>query len=553
MINDNTVARRLRRGPARSVAVLVAGLLIAATAGAPAQAAPGETAEAYLPTYSITAGAGPAGPGKLVQMRAYGPRDPRAGDRLTVAVDATAAAAVLTVEGADESCTTEKAVTTCVTTYDSALGEFPRIPIRMRVVAGVAVGAEASLTLTASGEGLRSTTRETPVRVIASGSDLDGEDSKLTDVQAGQSLPLRPAFRVNGDVPVSRVALSMRNTHDSFTPTERYSNCWYRKLSVEFSEMYCEFELDLAPGESAQIAAETPVVLKAAADLPRRWTTDLAYRFEGRPASAVPQGWTAGDGTRLELRKRPEAARVAAQQALRGDGDGDGLVTIVTGDHAADLSATGATISAEVGATVPVRVGLHNAGPAHVFSDPEQEGADWGGAGYPVLPVAVVTLPEGTQVVSIAKGPPGFKAECRLTGPSYVCSSPSGLAVGATWTFEFRVTVTASRAASGSVVVRGGGNDPAPGNNTARIDLTAAGATPGATPGSDPGAGPTPDAGTSTTPEAAPGGAGGGAASGLPVTGPSGLLTVVAGLGVAAIGALLFVAARRRRTRFAAV
>ncbi len=540
---------------AATVGLVVAGL------AAPAAASADPNGYAHLYSHTIAVGVGQDSPGKVAKVGVYTDAKENKPEFVTLMIDAKSAAEVLTVTGLDESCATADHVTTCKVALDDPLWGGGDAKINLKLRPGVRVGTTTSLRLAAEADGIKPYWTTHSIRVVDSEPDFGAEDFTLAEVKPKEVVPVRPKFRVNGDTPVSRVGIYVWPGPLDFT--ERYRNCWYGE---RWAHMYCEFEIGLAPGESAQVAAGTPVRFQASPAIPHRWKSYLKYHVVNAPGAGGPEGWTAGDGPALRLEKVPsDGVRARAVPVFPENeyDDGDGIVNFRTGDNPADLVALGATVSGAQGAEVPIRVGLRNDGPANVFSDPEQEGVDWKETPEPAV---IVTLPEGTTVVGMPEGHRGFNVQCgawadgKFVGPLnepngrvYHCTSNSGLDVGDEWFFEFRVRVTGNTSAAGSVVGHGGGHDPDMADNTAPITLnvTPSGPTGGGEPGEQPGGGS--GAGGSGGAGGA-GGSGGGTGSGatsgtgsLPVTGSP--VTAIAGGGLFAVaaGAALYLAARRRR------
>jgi uncharacterized repeat protein (TIGR01451 family) len=195
--------------------------------------------------------------------------------------------------------------------------------------------------------------------------------------------------------------------------------------------------------------------------------------------------------------------------------DNDTAFQIVTDPNPADLAVTADKATGKVGDTVQVMVNVKNKGPADAPS--------WR---------ADLTAPKGTRFVGVSDAACGTPATTKPAA-TLVCNHPKLLPVstgtyanGVSFTVALKIEA-ADVGADGLVVVSQPGTEKNAADNKARIevDLPGAGGTGGGT-----GSGGAPPGGGS-----------------LPVTGGQVALLATAGAGVLAIGAVLFVAARRRR------
>jgi uncharacterized repeat protein (TIGR01451 family) len=191
-------------------------------------------------------------------------------------------------------------------------------------------------------------------------------------------------------------------------------------------------------------------------------------------------------------------------------GDNSAPFSAFTDRNPADLSISAAPVSGHVGDTVSVKLTVKNAGPADA----------------PTTKVAL-TAPTGTEFVSVDQ------QVCTATtaGKAYTCdlgTGPKGESTSATLSLK----ILSATVADGKAEVSSAVEDPNPGDNTAPIKVTVLENST------------SPSAGPSAVPSAP---AAGGTGGGLPVTGmPVGLISAL-GLGVAAVGGVLMVLARRRR------
>jgi hypothetical protein len=125
----------------------------------------------------------------------------------------------------------------------------------------------------------------------------------------------QPEFRNSGDDTAVYVAMWL--TDDQFAHfTTRYSNCRYQPDVAE-SLGYCEFKLDLAPGETARVTADTAITVKIQPDAPIRSQVYSAYFLDvyDSPVQGDFGDW--GDGPELKLEK------LSGGGAAQGFGDAD--------------------------------------------------------------------------------------------------------------------------------------------------------------------------------------------------------------------------------------
>ncbi|NJC68678.1 hypothetical protein HC031_02900 [Planosporangium thailandense] len=203
------------------------------------------------------------------------------------------------------------------------------------------------------------------------------------------------------------------------------------------------------------------------------------------------------------------------------------LFSAFTAANPADLSISATPVSGHVGDTVKVKVTVANGGPADVMDG-----------------TVTLTAPAGTEFVSVDPD----LCTATTAGKVYSCDLGFGPAhTSASNTFSLKIL--SDRVSDGKVEVSSSTPDPKPGNNVGAIKVTVLTGTqpsPGTSPSTSPSASAAPSA--SATPGT--GGGGGGTGGGLPVTGTPVLLIGGLGLGVAAVGGVLMVLARRRREGF---
>jgi hypothetical protein len=355
--------------------------------------------------------------------------------------------------------------------------------------------------------------------VVGSGADVVAEDF-LTDGNPGDVRTFRPTVVNSGDEAAPIVGIFLFD--DPFTRlTQRYSNCRY--LDGDFGTVsgYCEFTLNLGPGEGVRVSADTAVGVRVQPDAPHRFRVGASYTVDALDSPLGGDLGEPGDGPQLKLEPFTPAPDRAAFDIDFNDNFGS--LAIHSGPNPSDMAATGASISGGVGSVVPVTVTIANNGPAYVFGALDGAGLS---PDAPNQPAATVHFPDTVEVVSlppkepreggifcapIINGRPDYTRSDEVIGRDYRCTDSADIPVGTVWTIAFTVRITNTRAETGTVVASGGYDDPVTANNTADIAVNA------------------------------------GSAGGLPVTGSN--VGVIAGLGVLCLltGALLYIVTLRRR------
>ena len=235
-------------------------------------------------------------------------------------------------------------------------------------------------------------------------------------------------------------------------------------------------------------------------------------------------------GTEGELTLEPVSLQSRSRQTDVNDQNDRTVMRLqVSGDQGAEVAALGtpATATGKVGATVPLKVGYVNNGPAAVNVDGAKD----------LRARTVLSLPSGVTAVRVpmtcssygdwVPGKPGATV--------YHCGEHKRLAQGEKieYEFELRLDEAGTRAAQVRLTFDTG-VDLNPANDRATITIIASADGGSENPGGDDGQG------------------GGDTDGSLPITGAKAGLTAGIGGVLLAAGAAGFVVARRRKTRFVA-
>jgi hypothetical protein len=355
------------------------------------------------------------------------------------------------------------------------------------------VGDKASLKLTASGAGLRSITTNDPVEVVASGPDLVSRGLRTDLAKPGDLRQYTPEVHNSGDATAKFVRLDF-NADIYVRIGQQYSNCRYDPLKdgeTAPEHGYCEFEVDLAPGETVQFGP--PMSVRVQPDVPNHFVALPGYQVRVVDGPLQPLPGPAPSGPVLQPVK--VAARPIPGGAVEESSFGFGDVAVPVGDNPADLSAIGAEATGAAGSSLSLVLGLKNGGPAVVPGNLDGEGLS---PDAPNQPAATVTFPAGATVLSVPDGlaPPGTDAPkdnyvfCapivngkadwtklgKVLGLVYRCTANNSPGSGEIEPIRFTVSISGTATLTGTIVVSGGGNDPNPANNTASIKLIPAGA-----------------------------------------------------------------------------
>ncbi|QOC91529.1 LPXTG cell wall anchor domain-containing protein [Micromonospora craniellae] len=520
----------------RLAGVAVVGVLVATAVGgapaaaeptaAPTESAPTAAAPAALPRsdirlHSVTVA--PGGPRKWMSVEQRGRN--YAGTYV-MRVDRSDVMAFADVRHANgpELCTTTGPVLDCSVTTDSDTGT-ELFSLLVTAAADAKPGRRGEVVVTVTEPRIAAGSYRATV-TVGEGVDLvsaNGRDLRL-DSSLGARVDVPLAVSNRGTTTAHGLRLYVSGSL-GFTPSKRYKNCEYEDPSLDDSTFVCEFADSLKPGETVRVDSTFGGTVSTDSWAPNlhhshySWFTPADWEEHQdrirKPGSIGPRGTDEA----LTLVKVDEMrARSHPQTDIDGFSNDISVRLTVAGDMRGDVAAEGATVRGAVGATVPMRVGYLNNGPASAGANGQ------GGLQVPTH----VTLPDGVTAVSVptscldldsdeyAPGKPG--------GRRYVCQIGGTISKGERVGFEFGLRLDRAGSQTGKVKLhtRSGDGPTAdldPDNDTAAIRVN-----------------PT----------------GGGAGGELPITGTStgllagtGLLLVVAGAG----GYLL---ARRRQTRFIA-
>ncbi|MFD5508884.1 peptidase [Streptomyces sp. NPDC127051] len=405
----------------------------------------------------------------------------------------------------------------------------------------------------------------TPVttKLTVGGPDLYlGELKPKAEVTAGEQQDLPLAFANRGTLPARSVALEL-DTSAGLEPAETYDNCRRQDHGGMGATTVCLVEGEFLPGESYQLAPDSPLHLK---------TTERAYQDRLRygvvpdpaPVKDASEGKPA-TGKKLKLVKASAAVPVTdsnldARDARHAEDtdlnprDNERTFEFTAKGARADFEAVTASPSGKVGDTVVAELGFRNKGPAvisHLRSGESVARTD-------------IVMPAGVQVTDVPRNCRAVSADGsdraeQLGAPRYFCDGGMFADVSGAYTGRFSMKIEKAVAdAKGSVTVGepvAGGTkplafDPVGGNSKAVFVVEVKGGTSPSPSGS---ASASPSASASASPSAsvspsasafasAAGGTGGNLASTGSSVGPIAL----GALGAVAVGGALYVGVRRR-------
>ncbi|MFD0353905.1 hypothetical protein ACFVHW_09160 [Streptomyces sp. NPDC127110] len=414
-------------------------------------------------------------------------------------------------------------------------------------------GASGVLTVTGTAAGATVTPAATLVSV--GGPDLVMQDLGLKkDPKPGESQALPLEFRNEGTQPAKGVVLELEATHGLELP-ERYDNCTYRTTRT-LTKVVCTIEGDFKAKAGYELAGDSPLHLKAGAN-----ALDEQFTYGIYPAGAPQKaadakapdakapdaaGAAATAGRKLTARKKAEAAPAPLRAPDLNPVDNKRVAPLKV-DNKADFAAEPLTIKGAAGTTVKAVVAARNNGPAWV-------------TGTDAAAVVDVALPKGVKVLTAP-------AACRAVQPTqYRCATGPVVLEKEKLAFPFELKIEkAVKDAKGAITVgRPGAKgeiekhafDPVPANNLA--DFTAnptatptkspspsasGSASPSASKSASPSAGSSTGSTTGNNASAAAAGRSGGP---LASTGSTAGLVGLAGAGLFAVGAALYLSFRRR-------
>ncbi|MFF2196037.1 hypothetical protein [Streptomyces sp. NPDC058157] len=380
-----------------------------------------------------------------------------------------------------------------------------------------------------------------------------GEMDLKKDPKPGESQPLPLTFSNKGNEPAKGVVLELEASHGLELP-ERYDNCTYRTTRTA-THVVCTIEGDFEAKASYELAGDSPLHLKAGANA---LNERFGYGIYPAPAPQKPQADAGSAGTQQNGADKPKAAdaagkasrklvaRKTAQAALAehgpdlnpADNRREALLTV---PNTADFEAEPLIVKGAAGTTAKAVVAIRNNGPAWV--------ADRGGA---PAAVADVELPKGLKAVTVP-------AACRPVSESlYRCATASSVLESENVEFPFELKVEkAVKDAKGAVRVGAPGPkgepqrhsfDPVLANNLA--GFTANPTAPSPSPSGSPSPSTSASSSASPSPSASGGTTANGGTSGggpLASTGSQAGLLGLGAAGLLAVGAALFLSARRRK------
>ncbi|MFI2648660.1 LPXTG cell wall anchor domain-containing protein [Micromonospora fulviviridis] len=428
------------------------------------------------------------------------------------------------------SCTEAGAVLTCTVKNDAEPDlDLLSLPVLPRD--GAKAGQEGQLQFTVTTPNAGTATFRSTV-TIGEGVDLTSEPFVNLTGTPGSTVPAPLSVGNQGKTDAEDAVLFFFGSY-ALAPAKRYENCEYFEDNFDEYAYACTLDATVAAGGSAKLDDSFGFAVPGDAWAPN---TDYGFAIWMTPAdwqafrSQVPDFGKSAKGDEGVLKLTPTApSRALARAMQQTDVDPTNNETMiqltVKGNQKADVAANGATLDAEVGATVPVTVGFTNNGPAAINAGGEDG----------IYTLALVTLPKGTTAVKAPEqcadaegefGPDSGKAGAAV----YACFVPGVVGSGKKAEFPFSLRVDQPGTLAGKVELFHGGPDETnrkdlnPANDTAKILVKASG----------------------------DGGQGGGGGGTLPITGSS--TGLIAGIGalLLAAGAAGYVVSRRRKTRFVA-
>lgn len=400
-------------------------------------------------------------------------------DTVTVTVDTGAAGSAVTAAFAEpkpSGCSATGRVFTCAKRGDRQSdieGDFTLV----FTAAGTAkVGDSATVTLTVTAPGVGTKTFTQTVTVSEPGPDLRTRNVTRTTTPGG-TVTVSPTYVNQGDRRAETLVLELYA--EPFAElTDRFSNCHYAP-QPSHAVAVCVFrDLNVEPGETITSAAT--LAARVRPDVPGR--TFVSYNAATYSSASTPGGswqrWPVGTGPALGWQRTRTTAR---DTTLDVDGtDNLGHMRITTSPNPSDVVANGASVTAGVGDTRTVKVGLTNRGPGFINGVPDSETSN---PDEPYNAAVVVTFPTGVEVTRIenpagdghsCRGKVGgaYESEANRPGRSEYRCMRWKIGVNETHTVTFTVKITAGVTTAGSVVARGGASDPNTANNTAKIEFT---------------------------------------------------------------------------------
>ncbi|MGW2820113.1 hypothetical protein ACWC24_03800 [Streptomyces sp. NPDC001443] len=360
-----------------------------------------------------------------------------------VTVDVSGLAGVAEVAWPDNCAPDEAGTVAVCDTGDVSTRPDTQVSLKVRAVAGAALGAQGTIGYSAEATGgpdgaLVNPGGFTTSVTVGSGPDLGfGAPKNTTGVAPGTELTVPTSVTNTGNETAHGFSVRLWATYGLDVVT-RYPQCTYTGPDDSGSappatRVTCSFDTDVAPGETVEL----PEPLRLAVN-----NRALTERFDYE----VEPGDGAGD---LDTSDNYRTWSIAA-------------------DNTADFAARGTVVSGAAGDTVTATVGFADLGPA------------WVGNVSSGDPVAVVHfyLPEGTTATSVPRTcRNGWTSGDDPAAVHYACTLPIWTQPGLDVTFPFTLRVDrVVPGATGRVVVRPyyGTSlpfDPNTDNNTAEVVL----------------------------------------------------------------------------------
>ncbi|MGW3618660.1 LPXTG cell wall anchor domain-containing protein [Micromonospora arida] len=504
----------------------VVGALVAASA-IPAFAAP---AAEDLDLYAKDVVVAPGGPGDYTELFA---RTRERGD-YTVKVDRSKVAGFADVWNgqSEKPCTESGAILTCKVLDKVDDGSYINmVAVRVRAKDSATPDQQGGLKFTVTDAEGGSATYHSTVS-IGEGVDLAAIEQRLELTGAlGDTLDVPLTVANRGEKAVHDVVLFFEGGY-GLGPSKRYKNCEYSPADSFRHAFACRFHTTIEPGGAARLDSRFGFTVPADDPAPNGhsgaayWYTPADWE-EFQSSMPVRLGQ---QGTEGELTLEPVSLHSSSRQTDVNDQNDRTLMRLqVSGDQGTEVAALGtpATATGKVGATVPLKVGYVNNGPAAVNVDGAKD----------LRARTVLSLPSGVTAVRVpmtcssygdwVPGKPGATV--------YHCGEHKRLAQGEKieYEFELRLDEAGTRAAQVRLTFDTG-VDLNPANDRATITIIASADGGSENPGGDDGQG------------------GGDPDGSLPITGAKAGLTAGIGGVLLAAGAVGFVVARRRKTRFVA-
>jgi hypothetical protein len=494
--------------------VLVVAALLGNTQPASAAPAPLQLGLVVAPAF-LTPGGG--GEYSMLILR-HNAGEPALLTDVTITVDTSRLTGIAVVDFLTPGCTSAGPIITCgMGTFVVDEVGLSFATLRLAPARGADIGKTASYSVRAAASGVTPGTATAQVTIA--------EGVSLTDITGPQERATAPGGTV-------RAPISVRNTGPNAVngvvlvvfgdgplgAVRRHSNCMYYGPAA-----VCRFDTTLRPRGAYALAEQFEWTVRPDAFAPSVRAADFSWMtpedFEKFEIFMRGQNPVPGAGPALELRPLTGTAAARDPQSDPDNTDNGSYIDVnVTGDNKSDLAGVGLLADGDAGATVVIKPGMRNNGPASRY---------FSRSGDPVAK-ADITLPPGTTstkvprtCVPIVNGQQDFEHIGEPGFTQYRCSVDDIL-VNETIPFEFTLRIDrVVEDAKGSIranapIFEDENPDTNPANDSASIILN-------------------------------PSGGGGG---GLPITGANIAAVSGVGTGLLAVGLVAFVAARRRRVRF---